>query len=745
MQVCRSSRWIRIVLTAGVISILNAGLGVAQSSVPSPWSGRDIGAPAVAGSSSYYQGQFTVMGGGSDIWGQSDQFHFVYQQVSGDVDVIARVDSVAMVNSWSKMGVMIRSSLSANAAHGYALVSAGKGTAFQRRLSSGARSSNTYGPSAAAPYWVRLVRVGTKVTAYSSADGKTWKVIDSATIALGTTAYVGLATTSHNASAATTAKGSAVTVVPLSLPSSQQTADIGNPAVAGAVAYSQGVYQQRAGGTDIWGTSDQFHYIYQAVSGDVEVIARVKSLGYTDAWAKSGVMIRESLSAGARHASAFATAGSGFAFQRRPDPGGDSQHTAGPAASAPGWVRLVRTGSRIDAYQSANGTSWTAMGSDTIAMAANVYVGIATTSHNATTATDAVVDSLSIKAVSGTPNQLPQVSITSPAGGATFAAGSDVTVTAAASDADGTVARVDFFSGSSSLGSVVSQPYTVTWSGVAAGTYSLTAVAVDNSGGTTTSAPVSIQVTASANKPPTVTLTAPANGATYTAPATVSLTASAADSDGTIARVEFYNGATLLKSDTSSPYSFSWSSVPAGTYAIKAIAYDNGGASTSSATSTITVGATANKPPTVTLTAPANGATYTAPATVSLTASAADSDGTIARVEFYSGTTLLNTDTSSPYLVQLVIGPGGDLRDQGDRLRQRRGQRLLGDELDYGGGGDGQRADRGHLPGLGRSCDARDQLRAADLRQRRQPGDRDAGGGVQPRQAGAGDQRRHHR
>ncbi|MEP6593485.1 MAG: hypothetical protein ABJC51_07325, partial [Acidobacteriota bacterium] len=188
-----------------MVSILNVGLGLAQSSVPSPWSGRDIGSPAVAGSSSFNQGQFTVIAGGADIWGQSDQFHFVYQQVSGDVDVIARVDSVTQVHSWSKMGVMIRSSLAANAAHGYALVSAGKGTAFQNRASVGARSNNTYGPAAKAPYWVRLVRVGTTVTAYASADGTTWKTIDSATIALGTVAYVGLATTSHNASAATTA------------------------------------------------------------------------------------------------------------------------------------------------------------------------------------------------------------------------------------------------------------------------------------------------------------------------------------------------------------------------------------------------------------------------------------------------------------------------------------------------------------------------------------------------------------
>ena len=95
------------------------------------------------------------------------------------------------------------------------------------------------------------------------------------------------------------------------------------------------------------------------------------------------------------------------------------------------------------------------------------------------------------------------------------------------------------------------------------------------------------------NKPPTVTLTAPANGATFTAPASVTLSATASDSDGTISKVEFYNGTTLLGTDTTSLYSFSWTSVAAGTYTVKAVAYDNSGASTST-TATITV----NGPPT---------------------------------------------------------------------------------------------------------------------------------------------------
>ena len=77
------------------------------------------------------------------------------------------------------------------------------------------------------------------------------------------------------------------------------------------------------------------------------------------------------------------------------------------------------------------------------------------------------------------------------------------------------------------------------------------------------------------NSPPTVTLTQPADGATFTAPATVNLAANASDSDGSVTKVEFFNGATKLGEDTTAPYSFTWSGVAAGSYTVTARATDN--------------------------------------------------------------------------------------------------------------------------------------------------------------------------
>jgi len=164
-------------------------------------------------------------------------------------------------------------------------------------------------------------------------------------------------------------------------------------------------------------------------------------------------------------------------------------------------------------------------------------------------------------------------------------------MTASAADSDGSISKVDFYNGSTLLYSDTTSPYFYTWNNVAQGSYSLTAKAYDNLNAVTTSSPVSIVVNAAGNVSPTVSLTAPANNAQYTAPATVSMTASAADSDGSITKVDFYNGSTLLYSDTTSPYTYTWNNVAQGSYSLTAKAYDNLNAVTTSSPISIVVNA----------------------------------------------------------------------------------------------------------------------------------------------------------
>lgn len=244
-------------------------------------------------------------------------------------------------------------------------------------------------------------------------------------------------------------------------------------------------------------------------------------------------------------------------------------------------------------------------------------------------------------------NVLPTVAVTAPANNANFPTGSTVTITANASDSDGTVNKVEFFNGSTKLGEDLTSPYNFSWATVPAGTYSISAKATDNRSGVATSSPISITV-ANANTPPVVALTGPANNGVFPVGSIITLTANASDANGTVSKVEFFSGATKLGEDTSSPYSFAWNNVPAGTYSITARATDNQGATTTSSAVSITV-SNGNNPPVVSITSPANNAVFTAGATVTITANASDSNGSVAKVEFFRGTIKLGEDATSPY------------------------------------------------------------------------------------------------
>jgi hypothetical protein len=189
--------------------------------------------------------------------------------------------------------------------------------------------------------------------------------------------------------------------------------------------------------------------------------------------------------------------------------------------------------------------------------------------------------------VSVTGNSLPTVTLSQPADGTTFASPATVNLAATAADSDGTVAKVEFFNGTTKLGEDTTAPYGFTWAGVTAGSYTLTARATDNLGGTTTSA--ASRITVVSNAAPVVSITSPANGDVFAWKPTITITANASDSDGTVTKVEFLDGTTVLGQDTAAPFSFTWRNVPQGTHALTARATDTAAAVGTSSTVTITV------------------------------------------------------------------------------------------------------------------------------------------------------------
>ena len=228
----------------------------------------------------------------------------------------------------------------------------------------------------------------------------------------------------------------------------------------------------------------------------------------------------------------------------------------------------------------ANGTTaslnWTGLA------AGKTYEWYATSNDSISTAGSAT------RSFSTTANLPPSVAITSPANNAAFTVPASVNITANAADSDGTVTKVEFYQGTTKLGEDTAAPYEFTWSGAPSGAHVLTAIALDNTGEPALSAAVNITITNPANVPPTVSITAPADNAVLAAGATIILTASAVDGDGTITKVEFFNGTTKLGEDTTSPYAFTWNSVPAGSYTLTAKAFDNDGGITTSGAISIT-------------------------------------------------------------------------------------------------------------------------------------------------------------
>ena len=184
----------------------------------------------------------------------------------------------------------------------------------------------------------------------------------------------------------------------------------------------------------------------------------------------------------------------------------------------------------------------------------------------------------------------------------------------------------------------------------ALGTHTATLVVSD---GITASAPSAATVTIE-NAVPSVALTSPADGSTHPESGPIVLAADALDSDGSVVRVAFYAGTALVGEALAPPFTAAWSGSKPGAYAVTARATDSDGATTTSAPRTVHV----NPGPTVALTSPANGAVFVAGATVVLAATASDDLG-VARVEFYAGTTLVGSDTSSPYEVAWPGVPAG--------------------------------------------------------------------------------------
>jgi hypothetical protein len=158
-------------------------------------------------------GAFTVGGSGTDIWGNADDFRFVYKRLSGNGTVTVKLESITNTNAWAKGGVMIRESLEAGSKFAYVVSTPAQGVSFGWRNVTNAACGSMTQAGLPTTHWVKLTRTGDVFTAQYSANGTTWTDIKNAdgtatatTVTMMGSVYIGLCVTSHNAAAATTAQ-----------------------------------------------------------------------------------------------------------------------------------------------------------------------------------------------------------------------------------------------------------------------------------------------------------------------------------------------------------------------------------------------------------------------------------------------------------------------------------------------------------------------------------------------------------
>ena len=283
------------------------------------------------------------------------------------------------------------------------------------------------------------------------------------------------------------------------LPSPWLQAEVPSTLTPGSAEQTSGIFTVAGAGLGILSgsSSDEYHFVYQQVSGDFKIVTRLMSMGNRAPASRAGLQVRASLQPNAVHATLLVRPEqSGGEFVSRSPSGGSN--TIATFDGAAEWLMLERHGTEVSAYRSEDGLNWILVPTPvTLASLSDpVYVGMVVTSGLATT--DVARARFSNVAItSGTPNSPPQIAIVLPRTGATFNPNTSITFSAVAFDlGTGSINSVEFRRENSFLGNgaVVDIYHQFTWTNVPTGIYTITARATDNNGGTTTSPPITVAV-----------------------------------------------------------------------------------------------------------------------------------------------------------------------------------------------------------------------------------------------------------
>ncbi|HXU83184.1 MAG TPA: lysyl oxidase family protein [Polyangia bacterium] len=339
---------------------------------PAPWKTASIGNNgALPGLISYDSTTSTILieSAGSNVSGTKDGLAFAYQPLTGDGQIIARVSGFAnFPKSSSRLGLMVRTSTAADAPYFYLYQKKDRSIGISLRTPGSPGSDDPLADPVPQAVWLKVVRRGDQVGAAYSYDGKVWEQRFAAVSSsfAQSTLLVGLAAASYDTTKRSQSYFDTVSVA--ALPPPFQSLDITRrglldpdkpaPGSASYDFFAQTFTVKGAGGSEPFLNTERL--VHRPLLGDGEIVARIDQVTAPgDEGGLGGITIRSALRWGAPELSIFATssAGDGISVQLTDGSGATLLVTGelGP------WVKLIRTGSMVDAQSSTDGVVWTSL------------------------------------------------------------------------------------------------------------------------------------------------------------------------------------------------------------------------------------------------------------------------------------------------------------------------------------------------------------------------------------------------
>ena len=352
------------------LAVLSIGMRAAQ---PASWAGLDIGSPppALAGSHSLdaTRGEITLRSSGSGLAREVDAFYFLHDSLSGDGEVVARVSNLVGTKGDARAGVMLRASLAPDAAQISLSVTAAEGLRFHCRPKSGEPAEIEGVWHSGGAVWLKVSRVGDRFSAHVSDDGAHWLQIGPIyTLDLPGTLFGGLVKDAVNTATTSSAVFAFAAVTPTGggvLPDGIEAVLVASPESLGSATTDAtgDTYTLQTDAPELGRDLDDFLFLQKPLAGDGELIVRLSDLAFTQGGASAGIAFRTSLARDSGGLGVFVTARNGLVLAYR------DQHGR-PAAErlrllnrvAPRWLKLVRRGMFLSAFESNDGAVWSSLG-----------------------------------------------------------------------------------------------------------------------------------------------------------------------------------------------------------------------------------------------------------------------------------------------------------------------------------------------------------------------------------------------